>query len=208
MVARHRPIVLAVALVLVASLAACSKDKGTTATADLDSLSVSPRSVTLASGGLRYTIDVQAIFSSRCALSGCRSDDSRSGGLSLASFEGVASGGSFSGDVVLPGRPDQSRLIQRVESSEPSFRMPRGGPEISTPEKETLRSWVLSGLVQFRATGHSGGDTVAVTPSWRSSPGGRVAAGGLFSPEAVSGDVSVTATARGAEAVARVTLAP
>ena len=86
--------------------------------------------------------------------------------------------------------------------------MPLGGPELSAPEKETLRRWVLSGLVQFRATGHSGGDTVVVTPSWSSSSGGRVAAGGLFSPEAVSGDVSVTAAARGAEATARVTLVP
>jgi len=208
MISRRWPLAACALTVLAALAGGCSKDKGTAPTSDLDAISISPSNVVLSTAGLRYSSDVQAIFSSRCALGGCHASASRAGGLALASYDGVAAGGSLSGAVVIAGSPGTSELIRRVETTNTGERMPLGGPELPAGEKEILRRWVERALVQFRATGHAGDDTVSVSPTWTATAGGRIASNGLFTADTDEANVIVTASARGTDASTNVTIGP
>ncbi len=52
--------------------------------------------------------------------------ETRSGGLRLDSAEGVAKGGN-SGPAVVPGRPEDSLLVQAVRQTHARLKMPPGG---------------------------------------------------------------------------------
>jgi hypothetical protein len=65
------------------------------------------------------------------------------GGLGLDSYAGVLAGGS-SGPVVIPGDPDGSLLVQRLEGTVPP-QMPLDGPPLTPSEIGRIRQWILEG---------------------------------------------------------------
>jgi hypothetical protein len=73
------------------------------------------------------------------------------GNLLLESREGVVKGGN-GGPVIVPGEPDDSRLIQAIRWADPAFRMP---PQKQlTPEQiEKLEQWVTMGAPDPRVEG-------------------------------------------------------
>jgi len=69
-------------------------------------------------------------------------------GLSLSSYASLRRGGDRSGaDIVLPGRPCESILLQKVGEAPPfGARMPLDGPPFLTPEERQLISdWIAEG---------------------------------------------------------------
>lgn len=46
---------------------------------------------------------------------------------------------------VTPGDPECSPLVQRLESSDPNFRMPVGGAPLSLNERCVIRQWIANG---------------------------------------------------------------
>ena len=52
--------------------------------------------------------------------------DAHSGGLRLDSAEAVAKGGQ-SGPPIVPGKPDESLLVQAIRQTHPRLKMPPGG---------------------------------------------------------------------------------
>jgi hypothetical protein len=69
-------------------------------------------------------------------------------GLSLGSYAALMRGGNTSrSNIVLPGDPCGSILVQKVSNAPPTgARMPPGGPPFMSPEEiELLRDWIAEG---------------------------------------------------------------
>src|SRR5215472_14040444 len=88
-----------------------------------------------------YTTQVHALFAEKCLA--CHSQEKRSGGLSLATYDDVLNGGR-SGAAVRPGKSANSILVQRITGSG-ATRMPMGGPALSAAEIGILTTWIDQG---------------------------------------------------------------
>src|SRR5207237_9918125 len=67
------------------------------------------------------------------------------GGLQLTSRENILKGGN-SGPAILPGKPEESLLIQAVSQTHERLKMPPQG-KLKDEEIEDLKSWVRAGAV-------------------------------------------------------------
>ena len=78
----------------------------------------------------------------------CHGGTNAKGGLSLASRKAWQAGGD-SGAVLIPGKPDESRLMERLRSAEADFRMP---PNQSLPkaDQELFAEWIRRGAIDPR----------------------------------------------------------
>lgn len=101
----------------------------------------------------------QAILRKYCV--GCHSLQEPEHDLVLETYEGILAGGK-SGAVVLPGEPNNSRLLLMVEGTlQPT--MPPEGNEAPTPDEiALLRSWIEAGAPG--PTGEEPDRTLLVTP--------------------------------------------
>ena len=102
-----------------------------------------------------YNRQVHAVFAERCLV--CHSQEKRSGGLSLATYDDVLNGGR-SGAAVKPGNSGASVLVQRITGPAES-RMPAGGPALGAAEIGIITAWIDQGA---RATPQS----AAAKPKW------------------------------------------
>ena len=92
------------------------------------------------------------IFTPSCALSGCHAGPAPAQGMNLSVGQAYANivnitalqgGGSFI--RIIPGDPDNSYLVQKVEGTAGGARMPFGAPPLSTALIQDLRDWVSDG---------------------------------------------------------------
>jgi len=72
----------------------------------------------------------------------CHEGKRAKGGLDLSTAKGVLAGAEGAA-VVVPGKPEESRLIEAVSGEHPE--MPKNGKPLSTQEIRTLRVWVAGG---------------------------------------------------------------
>jgi hypothetical protein len=94
-----------------------------------------------ATGLIDYTREVHGVLAAKCLV--CHSQEKRSGGLSLATYEDVLNGGR-SGAAVKPGNSGGSLLVERITGSG-GARMPLGGPALSAEEIGILTTWIDQG---------------------------------------------------------------
>jgi hypothetical protein len=87
-----------------------------------------------------YALDVQPLFTQDCTL--CHGG---AGGLSLTTYAGVIAGGN-SGAVVVPGNPDDSLIVKRLEGTVLP-QMPLAAPPLTGPEIGRIRQWILEGAL-------------------------------------------------------------
>src|SRR5215472_8021703 len=85
---------------------------------------------------------VRPVFAKNCYA--CHTD-SQMGGLRLDSAEAVRKGGK-SGPPIVPGKPEESLLIQAVRQTHERIKMPPGG-KLKDDEIAALTEWVKSGAV-------------------------------------------------------------
>ena len=103
---------------------------------------------TLPSERVDYNDDVRPILSDRCY--SCHGPDQgqRQAGLRLDRESGAFGAAASGAMPIVPGEPAESRLLQRVTSSDPARRMPpayMGHDPLSEGEIETLRRWIAQG---------------------------------------------------------------
>lgn len=70
--------------------------------------------------------------------------ESADGELSILSYESVTKGGK-SGGFVVPGKPDESRLITSVEKTKEPFMPPRIFPALTEDRIQAIRQWISEG---------------------------------------------------------------
>ncbi|HEX6789686.1 MAG TPA: hypothetical protein VF247_00120 [Candidatus Krumholzibacteria bacterium] len=137
MIAAKRSLFLALVVGATALAAACSHD-------DPVAFDPGPTSVP---DSVEFDQHVQAIFTSRCALSGCHVGSNPDAGLNLKA--GVSYGNivNVPTEVFVPGvrvtpfQPSESVLYLLVESGD----MPGSGPDLSAVQKEIIRIWIEDG---------------------------------------------------------------
>jgi mono/diheme cytochrome c family protein len=89
-----------------------------------------------------FEANVQPILSKNCYA--CHAD-SQLGGLRLDSREGAMNGGK-DGLAIVPGKPEESLLIQAVQRTHQRFKMPPAG-KLKDEEIATLVEWVKQGAI-------------------------------------------------------------
>lgn len=96
---------------------------------------------------LRFSRDIRPILSDRCFL--CHGPDAahREAGLRLDEAEAALAPLKSGRTAIVPGNPDDSELIRRVESTDPDLRMPPPDSHltVSTEEVALLRRWIQEG---------------------------------------------------------------
>jgi hypothetical protein len=104
--------------------------------------------------GLQPTLaSIQSnVFSVSCAVSGCHGGGTVQAGLRLepgfsgVNVIGVASSQDASRTRVIPGNPNASFLIQKLEGTQTlGERMPQFGPYLSQATIDVIRQWILAG---------------------------------------------------------------
>ena len=88
-----------------------------------------------------FELKVRPILASRCY--GCHSS-APLGGLAVNSRNGLLKGGK-TGPAVVPGKPEESLLIQAVAHTREKMKMPLGAPRIPDSEIAVLTEWVKAG---------------------------------------------------------------
>ncbi len=83
---------------------------------------------------------VPALLAARCQI--CHNDQTRAGGLSLQTFEGMRKG-SRRGPAVAPGHPEKSVLYQLISGGKPA--MPLVGEPLTKAQIESIRQWIEQG---------------------------------------------------------------
>jgi len=125
-------LITAVAAVVALAINACGAGGGSTAP-----IAVSKT----ADGRVSFQGTVQPILADHCIR--CHGE-SADGALSILSYEAVMKGGK-SGDFVIPGNPDESRLITSVEKTREPFMPPRIFPALTEDRIGALRQWISEG---------------------------------------------------------------
>ncbi len=85
---------------------------------------------------------VAPLLEKRCL--SCHSDELREGGLSLVTRSSALKGGE-SGEVIVPGNPDGSYLLDLITSSKGKAEMPKEADPLSAEEVALIRRWILDG---------------------------------------------------------------
>lgn len=110
-------------------------------------------SSTQAGQHLDFNQDVQPILASRCFSCHGPDPEMRKGGLRLDLAESALKKRQGHPDAIVPGRPDESELIKRIESKDPHHLMPQtalGEAKPMKPEEiAVLREWIKEGA-QYR----------------------------------------------------------
>lgn len=90
---------------------------------------------------LTFTEDVFPIFQQKCL--SCHEEGKRRGGLSLATFNHTMEGGS-SGQVIMPGDPDGSRLVKLISLEMEPIMPPKGEP-LDDAVIDMIIAWIAEG---------------------------------------------------------------
>ncbi len=90
-----------------------------------------------------------AVFAKHCMA--CHDAKQAEGEFVLESWDLLMKGGEKGADVV-PGKPDESRLIQQIEHKSKPFMPPKKAHDtLSADEISTMRSWILGGAMPAAA---------------------------------------------------------
>ena len=86
--------------------------------------------------------DIEPIFHTRCYA--CHGSSQQMNGLRFDDRAAALKGG-YAGPVIAPGDPAASKLIARVASGKPGFRMPPEGSPLAPSQIAALREWIAAG---------------------------------------------------------------
>jgi len=84
--------------------------------------------------------DIQPIFAKRCFA--CHGPDKAEGGLRLNRRETALAELESGEHAIVPGRPDESAILNRISSSDDSVRMPPEGSPLSQAQMDLIRRWI------------------------------------------------------------------
>lgn len=86
-----------------------------------------------------YRKEIQPLLQAKCFH--CHGDKDRKADLNLSSFQGILKGGE-SGEILVPGKPDESSLYERIHSGEMP---PDEKDQLSPAQIDTIRRWIEQG---------------------------------------------------------------
>lgn len=88
-----------------------------------------------------YSKYLQPVFNVKCTSSGCHEDATRAGGLSLTTCANTKEDLS----IVVPGYPDNSRLVWAIEGIGNYPMPPVGYPPLNQNQIQGVKTWIKEG---------------------------------------------------------------
>ena len=89
-----------------------------------------------------YVRQIKPILADNCL--DCHSAEEHKGGLDASSVATLLKGGKKAGPAIVPGKPDESAVVQFVRGlREPQ--MPKGNPLLSEEDLHLIRQWIFAG---------------------------------------------------------------
>jgi hypothetical protein len=108
-------------------------------------------SINMGNRSLDFNQDVQPILAARCFSCHGPDPEMRKAGLRLDLAEYATKKRPGRPDAIVPGHPEKSELIKRIESRDPHYLMPQnpqgGAKPMSADEIATLKEWIREGAV-------------------------------------------------------------
>ena len=98
----------------------------------------------LAEEKVTYQDQVLPLIENNCAK--CHNPDKKKGDLDLTSYNGALKGGG-SGQVLIAGNPDSSKLFKAITHAEDPT-MPPNKPRLPDKEIEVFKKWIAGGLLE------------------------------------------------------------
>ncbi len=94
-----------------------------------------------------FARDIRPLLSENCFACHGPDEKARKAGLRLDTQEGAFAELKGGGRAIVPGKPDDSELIDRIESDDPERVMPpkKSGKQLSADQVATIRRWVEQG---------------------------------------------------------------
>ncbi len=99
-----------------------------------------------------YARDVRPLLSDNCFACHGPDEKARKAGFRLDTQEGAFAKLKSGGRAIVPGQPDESDLIFRIESDDPELHMPpkKSGKQLTAEQVAVLRRWVEQGAAWTR----------------------------------------------------------
>lgn len=95
-----------------------------------------------------FSQDISPIFTGTCAGSACHSAGNQESGVDLSSYDAALNsvGNQYGTEVINPGNPDNSPLVDKIEEN-PEFgtRMPQGLGPLNQADIDSIRAWIEDG---------------------------------------------------------------
>jgi len=101
----------------------------------------SPSNIVFPPANVSYQTHVQPLFNQACALSGCHDGSAPQGRVKLTEYGEVV---IVKPGIVVPGDPDASELVRRIEGRG-VLRMPLNGNPLNQNQITGIRTWVAEG---------------------------------------------------------------
>ena len=96
-----------------------------------------------ASEEISYHRDIKPIFQAHCQ--GCHQPAKPGGSFVMTAFDLLVKGGESEMAAIVPGKPEESYLIDQITPSDGEASMPKDKPPLSKEEIETVASWIRQG---------------------------------------------------------------
>ncbi|MGN6133914.1 MAG: DUF1549 domain-containing protein, partial [Aureliella sp.] len=96
---------------------------------------------------LSFARDVEPILRAQCQ--GCHQPAKPQGEFEMTNFARLLAGGE-SGSAIVPGKPDESYLVELITPVDGQAEMPKKAAPLAAAEIETIRQWIRQGAVDDR----------------------------------------------------------
>jgi mono/diheme cytochrome c family protein len=90
-----------------------------------------------------FSREIQPLLAKRCF--SCHGPETREGGLRLDDQAGATVALESGGRAIVPGKADESVILERITSTDPDIQMPPEGPRLSAAQVEAIRRWIDEG---------------------------------------------------------------
>jgi WD40 repeat protein len=95
---------------------------------------------------ISFSKQIRPILQASCQ--GCHQPARQGGGYDVTTREGLLKGGSSEEAAVVPGKPDESGLIDQITpDSDGKALMPKDHPPLPEPERKRIADWIAQGAV-------------------------------------------------------------
>lgn len=114
-----------------------------------------------------FARDIEPVFHTRCYM--CHGPSVQMNGLRLDRKE-AALRGSDAGPVIIPGDSARSRLVERITSDKPGFRMPPSGAPLAPQQIAAIKAWIDGGAVWPEKAGSPAPTSSIASGHWAFRP--------------------------------------
>ena len=94
-------------------------------------------------GTVSFYKQIRPIFQSHCQ--GCHQPAKQAGAYVMTDFARLLAGGESESAAIVPGKPDESYIVDLVTPADGEAEMPKGKSPLSKPEIDLIRKWIEEG---------------------------------------------------------------